>query len=132
MGSGVVFYYSELFSSLISALTLCKPSHWLAGEMCTLCMSFPMRVWTFLGQTLWTLPPGKKITALSCSSSTARLWSFCNFPVWIISLSVVVRKVSLSVADAAGENCKSREVWCFLLFYPSGKLKNRNSNLIVK
>lgn len=69
-----------------------------------------MRVWTCLIQSfkLCLLTKGLQCCptlhqCLGCDTA------FSIFLIGIISLSVVIRKVSLAVASTAGERCKSRE-----------------------
>lgn len=92
-------------------LTLCKPGHHLATRWNVCFMwGFSYEGLDLFSIVLWTLPPGKKIAELPCSSSTSGLW-YClsMFPIWIVSLSAVIRKVSLAVANTADERCKRRE-----------------------
>lgn len=74
------------------------------------CKGFLMRVWTYLVQSSEVCLLAKRLQCclalhqcLGCDSA------FSTFPIWIISLSAVIRKISLAAANTAGERCRSRE-----------------------
>lgn len=85
-------------------LTLCKPGHQLATRWNVCFMwGFSYKGLDLFSTVLWTLPPGKKIAELSCSSSMPELW-YCLFNVSYLNYLFIG-------CDQEGQPCCGQHSW---------------------